>query len=202
MTSWPYGSRGCRRSVYGRDALDVELDLQSAMERIRGPQPVPESDEVGRVDEATRPAGSQQRHACGHGRGGRRGSSGCVMHPLQEPRRCSNRAFRSRGATPAGVLSAYADRRCGRAARDAAHQVRRAAPAAPSHRGARRLQDSEPRATGRIESGSAVDTHAGRTNDRPCTPTGTISGRTKPSAIWATCRAGATWRGNATCRCS
>src|SRR5438876_9435353 len=28
---------------YGRDALDVELDLQSAMERIRGPQQVSES---------------------------------------------------------------------------------------------------------------------------------------------------------------
>ena len=39
---------------YGRDALDVELDLQSAMERIRGPQHVAASDEVGRVDEATR----------------------------------------------------------------------------------------------------------------------------------------------------
>src|SRR6202163_1401805 len=30
---------------YGRDALDVELDLQSAMERIRGPRRVSESDE-------------------------------------------------------------------------------------------------------------------------------------------------------------
>ncbi|MGI9149644.1 MAG: type IV secretory system conjugative DNA transfer family protein, partial [Chloroflexota bacterium] len=29
---------------YGRDALDVELDLQSAMERIRGPQKVSEAD--------------------------------------------------------------------------------------------------------------------------------------------------------------
>ena len=32
--------------VYGRDALDVELDLQSAMERIRGPQRPSESDKT------------------------------------------------------------------------------------------------------------------------------------------------------------
>ena len=38
--------------VYGRDALDVELDLQSAMERIRGPQPVPAST---KSDESTKP---------------------------------------------------------------------------------------------------------------------------------------------------
>jgi hypothetical protein len=37
---------------YGRDALDVELDLQSAMERIRGPQRVAEPD---KVDESTKP---------------------------------------------------------------------------------------------------------------------------------------------------
>jgi hypothetical protein len=37
---------------YGRDALDVELDLQSAMERIRGPQRVPEPD---KVDESGKP---------------------------------------------------------------------------------------------------------------------------------------------------
>jgi hypothetical protein len=38
--------------VYGRDALDVELDLQSAMERIRGPQPVPAST---KPDESAKP---------------------------------------------------------------------------------------------------------------------------------------------------
>jgi hypothetical protein len=38
--------------VYGREALDVELDLQSAMERIRGPQPVPAST---KSDESTKP---------------------------------------------------------------------------------------------------------------------------------------------------
>jgi TraM recognition site of TraD and TraG len=36
---------------YGRDPLDVELDLQSAMERIRGPQHVCESD---RTDESAK----------------------------------------------------------------------------------------------------------------------------------------------------
>src|SRR5207253_7804953 len=37
---------------YGRDALDVELDLQSAMERIRGPQ---RPAETGGADEPTKP---------------------------------------------------------------------------------------------------------------------------------------------------
>ena len=37
---------------YGRDALDVELDLQSAMERIRGPQRPTDTRET---DESTRP---------------------------------------------------------------------------------------------------------------------------------------------------
>jgi hypothetical protein len=37
---------------YGRDALDVELDLQSAMERIRGPQRVSEAD---KTDESAKP---------------------------------------------------------------------------------------------------------------------------------------------------
>jgi hypothetical protein len=37
---------------YGRDALDVELDLQSALERIRGPRT---SAQAGNVDESTKP---------------------------------------------------------------------------------------------------------------------------------------------------
>ncbi len=37
---------------YGRDALDVELDLQSAMEHIRGPQRASESD---KADESAKP---------------------------------------------------------------------------------------------------------------------------------------------------
>jgi hypothetical protein len=37
---------------YGRDALDVELDLQSALERIRGPRRLAEIEEA---DESTKP---------------------------------------------------------------------------------------------------------------------------------------------------
>ena len=37
---------------YGRDALDVELDLQSALERIRGPRRPTDADET---DESTKP---------------------------------------------------------------------------------------------------------------------------------------------------
>ena len=37
---------------YGRDALDVELDLQSALERIRGPQRPTDTEEA---DESTQP---------------------------------------------------------------------------------------------------------------------------------------------------
>ncbi|HTD77416.1 MAG TPA: hypothetical protein VK898_07260, partial [Chloroflexota bacterium] len=41
---------------YGRDALDVELDLQSAMERIRGPRPVTEAADANESAKPPEPA--------------------------------------------------------------------------------------------------------------------------------------------------
>lgn len=150
--------------LYGRDVLDVELYLQTALERIRGPRRPTDADT--RMGPPNRP--NQLRLIQAHL--GPAPSSSALTFRLeelprlhrQEPESDGSWTLRLCSAALAGVLSARADGRRGRAPQTATHPVRRSAASSPAHRGARPIRIAKAGATGRRARRSAVDTHGGR----------------------------------------